>query len=51
VPAGRAVGDDVRLLVPHQASPLALRHFRRKLELPEDRFLDMSAEVGNTIAA
>ena len=43
--------DDVRLLVPHQASPLALRHFRRKLALPEDRFFDMSAEVGNTIAA
>ena len=48
--AGRTL-DDVRLLIPHQASPLALRHFRRRLEIPEDRFLDMSSEVGNTIAA
>jgi 3-oxoacyl-[acyl-carrier-protein] synthase-3 len=43
--------DDVRLVVPHQASPLALRHVRRRLDLPEERLLDMSAEVGNTIAA
>ncbi len=48
--AGRTM-DDVSLVVPHQASPLALRHVRRRLELPEARFFDMCGEVGNTIAA
>ncbi|MFS4438933.1 3-oxoacyl-ACP synthase III family protein [Paracoccaceae bacterium GXU_MW_L88] len=43
--------DEVDLIVPHQASPHALRHMVRMLEISEDRIVDLAAEVGNQIAA
>ncbi|MEO9865083.1 MAG: 3-oxoacyl-[acyl-carrier-protein] synthase III C-terminal domain-containing protein [Yoonia sp.] len=42
---------DVDLVVPHQASPHALRHMIRQLGVPREKVIDISATVGNQIAA
>lgn len=43
--------DDVDLIVPHQASPAALRLMARALGVKEDRMVDLSATHGNQVAA
>jgi 3-oxoacyl-[acyl-carrier-protein] synthase-3 len=50
----RAAGlglDDIDLIVPHQASPVALRLMARALGVGEDRLVDLSATHGNQVAA
>ncbi|MFM7333632.1 MAG: 3-oxoacyl-ACP synthase III family protein [Tabrizicola sp.] len=48
--AGLAL-DDIDLVVPHQASPVALRLMARALGLGEDRLIDLSVTHGNQVAA
>jgi 3-oxoacyl-[acyl-carrier-protein] synthase-3 len=43
--------DDVALFVPHQASATALGLLRRKLAVPEERWMDILADHGNCVAA
>ena len=43
--------DEVDCVVPHQASPHALRHMARALGVPDDRMVDIAATHGNQIAA
>jgi 3-oxoacyl-[acyl-carrier-protein] synthase-3 len=43
--------DDLTLLVPHQASHLAMRHITRLLGIGRDRMIDIYAEHGNQVAA
>jgi len=43
--------DDLTLLVPHQASHLAMRHITRALGIPRDRVIDIYADHGNQVAA
>lgn len=50
----RAVGlglDDIDLIVPHQASPVALRLMARALGIAEERLVDLSRSHGNQVAA
>lgn len=47
-PFGR---DDIDLIVPHQASHLAMQHIRKRLQLPESRVVDIYATHGNQVAA
>jgi 3-oxoacyl-[acyl-carrier-protein] synthase-3 len=50
----RATGlelGDIDLVVPHQASPVALRLMARALGLGEDRLIDLSVVHGNQVAA
>lgn len=42
---------DIDLVAPHQASPLALRHMRSQLEVPEEKFVNYIADYGNQVAA
>lgn len=43
--------DDIDLVIPHQASPVALRLMARALGLGEDRLVDLSVTHGNQVAA
>lgn len=43
--------DDIDLVVPHQASPVALRLMARALGVAEDRLVDLTATHGNQVAA
>jgi len=43
--------QDYRMVVPHQASGSAMALMRRKLEIEEDRWMDIIATRGNMIAA
>jgi 3-oxoacyl-[acyl-carrier-protein] synthase III len=43
--------DQIDLIVPHQASPAALRLMARALGMAEDRLIDLSATHGNQVAA
>ena len=50
----RAAGlglNDIDLIVPHQASPVALRLMARALGVEDDRLVDLSATHGNQVAA
>ena len=50
----RAAGlglNDIDLIVPHQASPVALRLMARALGVEDDRLIDLSATHGNQVAA
>lgn len=38
-------------VIPHQASGMSMRILREKLGIPEERFINMIAHTGNTIAA
>ena len=42
---------DVDLVVPHQASPLALEHMVQHTGMAQDRVVDVAARLGNQIAA
>ena len=42
--------DDVDTWVFHQANGFMLGHLRRKLDIPEDRFIVDLADVGNTVS-
>ena len=48
--AGLAM-DDVDLIVPHQASPVALRLMASALRVPGERLADLSTEHGNLVSA
>jgi 3-oxoacyl-[acyl-carrier-protein] synthase-3 len=43
--------DDVRMVVPHQASLAAMTLMRRRLGIPEERWLEIIETHGNCIAA
>ena len=43
--------DEIRLVVPHQASGPALEHLRHRLRLPPERVVTTLAEHGNLVAA
>jgi 3-oxoacyl-[acyl-carrier-protein] synthase-3 len=43
--------EDVKLVVPHQASGSALALIQRRLNLPDEKFFNVLAENGNMIAA
>lgn len=43
--------DDVNLVIPHQASAMAMRLMRQKLAIPEHKFMNIIENHGNTIAA
>ena len=42
---------DFQIVIPHQASLMALRLTQRRLEIPEEKFFIFAEHVGNTIAA
>ncbi|HBU84225.1 MAG TPA: beta-ketoacyl-ACP synthase III [Paenibacillus sp.] len=42
---------DFNLVIPHQGSAMAIRLIRKKLGIEEDRFMDITRNHGNTIAA
>lgn len=42
---------DIDLVVPHQASALALKHITRMLKLPSDRMVDISSTHANQVGA
>ncbi|TIO75854.1 MAG: ketoacyl-ACP synthase III [Mesorhizobium sp.] len=43
--------DDVDLVVPHQASPLALAHMARQTGFAPEKLVDIAARFGNQVAA
>lgn len=43
--------EDFQLVIPHQGSAMAMRLIRKKLDIAEDRFMDITRNHGNTIAA
>ena len=43
--------EDVGLVIPHQASPLALRHMVERTALRAEQVVDIAARYGNQIAA
>ncbi|MGX5800397.1 3-oxoacyl-ACP synthase III family protein [Bradyrhizobium sp. Arg314] len=43
--------EEVDLVIPHQASPLALAHMARQTGFPPEKLVDISARFGNQIAA
>jgi 3-oxoacyl-[acyl-carrier-protein] synthase-3 len=43
--------DQVRLVVPHQASRLALDHLAKRLHVEAARTVDILADFGNQVAA
>jgi len=47
---GFGIGD-MDLVIPHQASLLAMHHLRRRLGIPEDRLVDIFRDHGNQVAA
>jgi 3-oxoacyl-[acyl-carrier-protein] synthase-3 len=43
--------EDLKLIVPHQASALALDHIRKRLRLPEEKMVNIFASYGNQVAS
>lgn len=43
--------EDVDIVIPHQASPFAITHMIRQLKLPEEKVVNLAADIGNQIAA
>lgn len=43
--------DDIDLVIPHQASGMAMRILRNKLGISEDKFMNIIGNHGNTIAS
>ncbi len=41
----------IDLVIPHQASPMALRHLRRRLGIPAEKLMEIGNDHGNIIAA
>lgn len=49
--AKRMTFDDIDVVVPHQASGLAMVHMQKKLGIADDKFINVIARYGNMIAA
>jgi 3-oxoacyl-[acyl-carrier-protein] synthase-3 len=49
-PSGMTL-QDFRLVIPHQASLSGMELMRRKLDIPEDRWVATLPRFGNTIAS
>ena len=43
--------DQIDYVIPHQASGLALKHARRRLKIPRDKFIVRYPTIGNQMAA
>lgn len=43
--------DDIQAVIPHQASGMSLKIMRRRLKIPESKFINVIENYGNTIAA
>ncbi len=43
--------SEVDLVIPHQASPLALEHMRKHLEVPKTKWVEIIRSHGNQVAA
>ncbi|WP_133127785.1 beta-ketoacyl-ACP synthase III [Legionella nagasakiensis] len=43
--------SDIDWVVPHQASMLAMHHLRKRLDIPQEKFVDIYATHGNQMAA
>jgi 3-oxoacyl-[acyl-carrier-protein] synthase-3 len=43
--------DDIALVIPHQASALALRHWRTRMGIRESRVMEIFPQYGNQVAA
>lgn len=43
--------EDIDLVIPHQASGIAMELLRKKLGIPEEKFLSILEDHGNTIAS
>lgn len=43
--------EDVDMVVPHQASPLALAHLVKRCGFPKEKIIDIVADYGNQVAA
>lgn len=43
--------SDMDVVVPHQASLLAMHHLRKKLGIPQEKLVDIFADHGNQVAA
>ena len=43
--------DDIDVVIPHQASKLAIHHVRKQLGVPPERYGDMYERIGNQMAA
>ncbi len=43
--------DDIDIVIPHQASPVALAHMIKSLKLAPEKVINIAAQVGNQIAA
>jgi len=43
--------QEIDLVIPHQASLLAIRHLRRRLGIPPDKLMEIVQDHGNVIAA
>lgn len=43
--------DDIDIVIPHQASLLAMHHLRKKIAVPEEKLIDIFSTHGNQVAA
>ena len=43
--------DAIDFVIPHQASQLAMDHIRKRLDIPEHKFVDVFAQYGNQVAS
>ena len=43
--------SDIDLVIPHQASSLALHHLRKELHIPQEKLIDIFSTHGNQVAA
>ncbi len=43
--------NDITLVIPHQASAMAMRIMQKKLQLPDNKFMNIIKDHGNVIAA
>lgn len=48
---GQTSLEDIKLVIPHQASLMSMRLVRKKLEIPQEKFMVIAENHGNTIAA
>lgn len=49
--AAEITQDEIDVIIPHQASAAALSYLRRKLNIPEEKFIDIYKTHGNQVAA
>lgn len=43
--------DAIDFVIPHQASQLAMDHIRKRLDIPDHKFVDVFAQYGNQVAS